>query len=180
MSGNEKIRAGVVQFFPDKRVITSGIASYMCHHHVYFFNFEMSDLRILQPKRLPVDVAIYGTKRFQGSQACRQCVEPISPACQISSHSEKYSMYLSSHQAWVSERSPILSITISFIPQKYLYLPTEDNNTMENSHKYFKRDISWLSFNYRVLLEAEDETLLSMSVSSSCRSIRPISKSFTK
>ena len=30
---------------------------------------------------------------------------------------------------------------------------------MENSHKYFKRDISWLSFNYRVLLEAEDETL---------------------
>ena len=30
---------------------------------------------------------------------------------------------------------------------------------MENSYKYFKRDISWLSFNYRVLLEAEDETL---------------------
>ena len=30
-------------------------------------------------------------------------------------------------------------------------------NTMEN--RYFKRDISWLSFNYRVLLEAEDETL---------------------
>ena len=30
---------------------------------------------------------------------------------------------------------------------------------MENSNKYFKRDISWLSFNYRVLLEAEDETL---------------------
>lgn len=30
---------------------------------------------------------------------------------------------------------------------------------MENSHKYFKRDISWLSFNYRVLLEAEDDTL---------------------
>ena len=28
---------------------------------------------------------------------------------------------------------------------------------MEN--RYFKRDISWLSFNYRVLLEAEDETL---------------------
>ena len=30
---------------------------------------------------------------------------------------------------------------------------------MENSYKYFKRDISWLSFNYRVLMEAEDETL---------------------
>ena len=28
---------------------------------------------------------------------------------------------------------------------------------MEN--RYFKRDISWLSFNYRVLLEAEDDTL---------------------
>ena len=26
-------------------------------------------------------------------------------------------------------------------------------------NRYFKRDISWLSFNYRVLLEAEDETL---------------------
>lgn len=46
-----------------------------------------------------------------------------------------------------------------FISQKYLYLPTEDNNTMENLHKYFKRDISWLSFNYRVLLEAEDDAL---------------------
>lgn len=30
---------------------------------------------------------------------------------------------------------------------------------MENSRKYFKRDISWLSFNYRVLMEAEDEAL---------------------
>ena len=30
---------------------------------------------------------------------------------------------------------------------------------MENTYKYFKRDISWLSFNYRVLLEAEDKTL---------------------
>ena len=28
---------------------------------------------------------------------------------------------------------------------------------MEN--RYFKRDISWLSFNYRVLLEAEDDSL---------------------
>ena len=26
--------------------------------------------------------------------------------------------------------------------------------------RYFKRDISWLSFNYRVLLEAEDDTCL--------------------
>ncbi len=30
---------------------------------------------------------------------------------------------------------------------------------MENSYKYIKRDISWLSFNYRVLLEAEDDAL---------------------
>lgn len=30
---------------------------------------------------------------------------------------------------------------------------------MQDSYIYFKRDISWLSFNYRVLLEAEDETL---------------------
>lgn len=30
---------------------------------------------------------------------------------------------------------------------------------MENAYTYFKRDISWLSFNYRVLLEAEDEAL---------------------
>ena len=29
---------------------------------------------------------------------------------------------------------------------------------MENSYQYFKRDLSWLSFNYRVLLEAEDDT----------------------
>ena len=28
---------------------------------------------------------------------------------------------------------------------------------MENKYKYFKRDISWLSFNYRPLLEALDE-----------------------
>lgn len=30
---------------------------------------------------------------------------------------------------------------------------------MENNYSYFKRDISWLSFNYRVLLEAEDDRL---------------------
>lgn len=30
---------------------------------------------------------------------------------------------------------------------------------MENTYKYFKRDVSWLSFNYRVLLEAEDDSL---------------------
>lgn len=30
---------------------------------------------------------------------------------------------------------------------------------MENEYKYFKRDISWLSFNYRVLLEADCDTL---------------------
>jgi Polyphosphate kinase len=30
---------------------------------------------------------------------------------------------------------------------------------MENKYSYFKRDISWLSFNYRVLLEAMDERL---------------------
>ena len=30
---------------------------------------------------------------------------------------------------------------------------------MENQYQYFKRDLSWLSFNYRVLLEAEDDTL---------------------
>lgn len=30
---------------------------------------------------------------------------------------------------------------------------------MENVYQYFKRDISWLSFNYRVLLEADDEQL---------------------
>lgn len=30
---------------------------------------------------------------------------------------------------------------------------------MEKSYKYFKRDVSWLSFNYRVLLEAEDDAL---------------------
>lgn len=30
---------------------------------------------------------------------------------------------------------------------------------MENAYQYFKRDISWLSFNYRVLLEADDDSL---------------------
>ena len=30
---------------------------------------------------------------------------------------------------------------------------------MEKVYQYFKRDISWLSFNYRVLMEAEDDTL---------------------
>ena len=30
---------------------------------------------------------------------------------------------------------------------------------MESKYNYFKRDISWLSFNYRVLLEATDEYL---------------------
>jgi polyphosphate kinase len=30
---------------------------------------------------------------------------------------------------------------------------------MEHNYSYFKRDISWLSFNYRVLMEADDDSL---------------------
>ena len=30
---------------------------------------------------------------------------------------------------------------------------------MESHYKYFNRDISWLAFNYRVLLEADDDSL---------------------
>lgn len=40
----------------------------------------------------------------------------------------------------------------------YIYTP-KIRNIMQDSYTYFKRDISWLSFNYRVLLEAEDESL---------------------
>lgn len=40
----------------------------------------------------------------------------------------------------------------------YIYTP-KISIFMENTYQYFKRDISWLSFNYRVLLEAEDDTL---------------------
>src|SRR5574344_208502 len=32
-------------------------------------------------------------------------------------------------------------------------------DTVEDKYKYFKRDISWLSFKYRVLLEADDDNL---------------------
>ena len=53
-------------------------------------------------------------KGFKAASFADNPSEPISPACHISSHSAKYSAYLSSHQAWVSERSPILSITVSF------------------------------------------------------------------
>lgn len=30
---------------------------------------------------------------------------------------------------------------------------------MDANYQYFNRDISWLSFNYRVLMEADDDTL---------------------
>ena len=33
------------------------------------------------------------------------------------------------------------------------------DNQRKPKYKYFKRDISWLSFNYRVLLEAKDKSL---------------------
>lgn len=32
-------------------------------------------------------------------------------------------------------------------------------DTVEDKYRHFRRDISWLSFNYRVLLEADDDTL---------------------
>lgn len=46
---------------------------------------------------------------------------------------------------------------VRFISVPVLNLACLNRNLMEN--RYFKRDISWLSFNYRVLLEAEDDTL---------------------
>ena len=46
--------------------------------------------------------------------------------------------------------------------EHYLYIYSSlilTSVTMENVRKYFKRDISWLSFNYRVLMEAMDKTV---------------------
>lgn len=51
---------------------------------------------------------------------------------------------------------------------------------MESKYNYFKRDISWLSFNYRVLLEALDERLPLYERINSSLSTLPTSKSFTK
>lgn len=51
---------------------------------------------------------------------------------------------------------------------------------MENKYKYFKRDISWLSFNYRVLLEALDERLPFTNASTLFPSTLPTSKNFIK
>ena len=51
---------------------------------------------------------------------------------------------------------------------------------MENSYQYFKRDLSWLSFNYRVLLEAEDDTLPIYERLSSFLSIPRIWKNFMR
>lgn len=50
---------------------------------------------------------------------------------------------------------------------------------MENVRKYFKRDISWLSFNYRVLMEAMDHTVpLFDRIKIFCLSISPTKKNF--
>lgn len=45
-----------------------------------------------------------------------------------------------------------------FFASLSLYLG-KPNQIMESNYSYFKRDISWLSFNYRVLLEAADQSV---------------------
>ncbi len=51
---------------------------------------------------------------------------------------------------------------------------------MESKYNYFKRDISWLSFNYRVLLRLWTSVCRFTNVSTSSLSTLPTSKSFTK
>ena len=46
-----------------------------------------------------------------------------------------------------------------FIPINVVHLGTIYYGAMYNESRYFRRDISWLSFNHRVLLEAEDAEL---------------------
>lgn len=49
----------------------------------------------------------------------------------------------------------ILNIIFIFVEINTFYAV----DTVEDKYEYFKRDISWLSFNFRVLLEADDDTL---------------------
>ena len=46
-----------------------------------------------------------------------------------------------------------------FLLGKSVYIYEAKKDMTVNQYRYFKRDISWLSFNYRVLMEAEDEAL---------------------
>ena len=85
--------------------------------------------------------------------------EPMSPACHISSQFSKYFKYLSSQNAWVSDNNPILVIVFFVYYRQRYYIWNKSKHNMESKYHYFKRDISWLSFNYRVLLEADDDSL---------------------
>ena len=54
-----------------------------------------------------------------------------------------------------------LKIRCKLLDKKFLYLQTKfiKLKVMEEKRKYFKRDISWLSFNYRVMKEAMNHEL---------------------
>lgn len=44
---------------------------------------------------------------FRAARRSANSIVPMSPACHISSHSAKYSLYLSSQYPWVSDKRPI-------------------------------------------------------------------------
>jgi polyphosphate kinase len=172
---------------PYRRVVIARIAADMFHHHFGIVHRESVNERIELTYLLPVAIAVHRPERFKFRQPFRHAqrtditgmpylvalleillIAVVPPA--VSIRQQSYSLhilpiilflFLNFREAKIQKKYVLnlLSNLYSYFCTDNLKNKTPEEHTMEEDYQYFKRDISWLSFNYRVLLEAEDSTL---------------------
>lgn len=79
VSANKDLWSDISQQLCNAGVIMTRITSYMGHHHLDLFTFELLPTRIDSPQYPAINISIYTTQRFEGGYSiCRLDISEIS------------------------------------------------------------------------------------------------------